>query len=102
MGLKQDVMEMKREVKEVKEERRKSFAYELLEDYKRTNKRQFVTIIVILIMWFATIGLFVYYINTVDYEETTEYATTDDGGNACVGDSCNNGEINYGDSSEKN
>lgn len=101
MGLRQEVIDMKKEVKEVKEQTKRSFAYELLDGYKKANKRYFIIIIILLAMWFATIGLFVYYINTVDYEETTEYATTDDGGNACVGDSCNNGEINYGESIEE-
>lgn len=72
-----------------------NLAMDLLKDYKKQNKRQFVIILVILIMWFASIGLFIYYINTTGYEETiTETAETDDGGNACVGDNCNNGVIN--------
>ena len=48
-------------------------------------------------MWFATIGIFVYYINTTGIETITEEVNTDSGGNACIGDSCNNGEINYGE-----
>lgn len=88
-------MAVQKELEELKE---KSFAYEILQDYKKTNKRQFISILVILCMWFATIGAFVYYINTTWYEETVEYANTDDGGNACVGDNCNNGEIKYGNS----
>ena len=88
-------MAVKKELNELKEQ---SFAYEILQDYKKANKRQFISILVILFMWFATIGAFVYYINTTGYEETVEYANTDDGGNACVGDNCNNGEVNYGNS----
>lgn len=88
-------MAVQKELEELKE---KSFAYEILQDYKKANKRQFISILVILCMWFATIGAFVYYINTTGYEETVEYANTDDGGNACVGDNCNNGEIKYGNS----
>lgn len=88
-------MAVKKELNELKEQ---SFAYEILSDYKKSNKRQFISILVILCMWFATIGAFVYYINTTGYEETVEYANTDDGGNACVGDNCNNGEIKYGNS----
>lgn len=93
--LRDDVMAVKKEVKELKE---KSFALEILKDYKKSNKRLFAIILVILSMWFATIGAFIYYINTVDYEEITETADTGEGGNACVGDNCNNGEINYGKS----
>lgn len=90
--MRDEIMEVKREIEEVKE---KSFAMELISDYKRQNKRQFIVILVILTMWFASIGLFIYYINTTGYEETiTETAETDDSGNACVGDNCNNGVIN--------
>ena len=71
-----------------------SLAMELLNDYKKANKRQFIIILVILTMWFASIGLFIYYINTTGYEEITETAETNDSGNACVGDNCNNGVIN--------
>ena len=71
-----------------------SFALDLLRDYKKQNKRQFIVILVILTMWFASIGLFIYYINTTGYEEITETAETSDSGNACVGDNCNNGVIN--------
>lgn len=85
---------MKKEVEEVKE---KSLAMELLQDARKSNKRMFVIIIVILVMWFASIGLFIYYINTTGYEVVTETADSQGDGNACVGDKCNNGEINYGE-----
>lgn len=74
----------------------KSLAWELLQDTKKANKRMFIVILVILVMWFVTIGLFVYYVNTTGYEVVTETADTEGEGNACVGDKCNNGEINYG------
>lgn len=74
----------------------KSLAWELLQDSKKANKRMFIVILVILVMWFVTIGLFVYYVNTTGYEVVTETADTEGEGNACVGDKCNNGEINYG------
>lgn len=80
----------------------KSFAMEILIDYKKANKRQFAIIITILIMWFISVGLFVYYINTTGYETITETAETTDSGNACVGDNCNNGEINYGKGDKNN
>ena len=98
MGMREDIMAVKKDLEEVKNE---SFASEILRDYKKANKRQFIIILVILSFWFATIGAFVYYINTTGYEETTEYAETDNGGNACVGDNCNNGVIN-GESSKEN
>lgn len=90
--LKEEAIEMKKEVKDIQEQ---SLAMELLQDARKTNKRMFIIIIVILAMWFVSIGLFIYYINTTGYEETiTETTETDDGGNACVGDNCNNGVIN--------
>lgn len=91
MGIKDDLQEAKEEIQELKEQ---SLAMELLKDYKRTNKRLFIIILVILTMWFITIGIFIYYINTTGYEITTETAETSDNGNACVGNNCNNGVIN--------
>lgn len=92
--MRDEIMAVKKELEEVKE---KSFAMELISDYKRQNKRQFIVILVILTMWFASIGLFIYYINTTGYEVTTESSEVEnDNGNAnaCVGDNCNNGVIN--------
>lgn len=97
MELGKEIIEAKQAIEGIKEEKN-SFAMELLRGYKKSNQRQFIIILVILAMWFATIGYFVYYINTTGYEEIiTETAETDDGGNACVGDNCNNGDI-YGES----
>lgn len=92
--MREEVVELKKELKELKQE---SFAMELLKDQRKQNKRLFIIILVILSFWFITIGAFVYYINTTGYEETIERADTNGGGNACVGDNCNNGVIN-GDS----
>lgn len=92
-------MAVKKELEELKEQ---SLAMELLKDARKTNKRMFIILITTLCMWFATIVAFVYYINTVGYEEIIETADTGEGGNACVGDNCNNGEINYGESTKKN
>ncbi len=85
-------------------ETEKSLAMEIITDYKKANKRMFIIILVILGMLFATIGFGVYYIinYTAEEETTTETATTDNGGNACVGDNCNNGEINNGNGKESN
>ena len=49
-----------------------SLASEILQDYKKTNKRQFIIILVILIMWFITIGYLVYLLNDIgSYEENS-------------------------------
>ena len=54
----------------------KSFAMEMLSDYKRQNKRLFIIIIVILTMWFATIGYLVCVLNDIGTETITEETTT--------------------------
>lgn len=74
----------------------KGLALELLSDAKRTNKRMFILIILILILWFSSIGMFIYYIKTTAYEvvtETTEVENDNGNANACIGDNCNNGVI---------
>lgn len=68
MGLKEEMLEMKKEVKEIQEE---SFATQILHDYKMQNKRQFIVILVILGMWFATIGYLIYILNDIGVETTT-------------------------------
>lgn len=82
-----------------------SLAMELINDYKKQNKRLFIIIITILVLWFATIGGFVYYICNYRVEEITEISEveTDSGNaNACIGDNCNNGVVNGESKSDKN
>lgn len=71
MGIREEMLEMKKEVKEIQEE---SLAMSLLKDYKIQNKRQFIVILVILGMWFATIGYLIYVLN--DFETDTTTTTT--------------------------
>ena len=52
-----------------------SFAMEILDDYKKANKRMFGIIITILIMWFLTIGYLVYLLNDIGTEEIVETNT---------------------------
>ena len=68
MDIREEVLEMKKEVKEMQEE---SLAMSLLKDYKKQNKRQYIIILVILGMWFATIGYLVYILNDIGTETTT-------------------------------
>ena len=74
-----------------------SFAMEML----RTKKIELIFKNIIIILLILVIGFLAGYIvydkNTSAYEETEEIATSDEG-NACIGDSCNNGVINNGDS----
>lgn len=89
MSIKEDVEKLNEKVEQT------SFAYELLSDYKKQNKRLFVVILVILSMWFATIGYLVYVLNDIGViEETTEVTQDNENGyNNFIG---NDGEINYG------
>ena len=97
MDIKEEVVNMKKEVKEVKNQ---SLAREMLEDYKKQNKRLFIIIIIILCMWFATGCYLVYILNDIGTIETTEEVTQEnkDGYNNYIG---NNGDINNGKTEDK-
>ena len=70
-----------------------SLVLELLRDSSKRNKRTFTVLLVVIFLWFATIVGFVWYINQFDF--ISEYTnTTDNGGNACIGDNCINGDSN--------
>ena len=70
MELGKEIIEAKQAIEEIKEEKN-SFAMELLRGYKKSNQRQFIVILVILGMWFATIGYLVYVLNDTSYIEET-------------------------------
>ena len=93
MDIREEVLEMKKEVKEMQEE---SFATQILKDYKRQSKRQFIIILVILIMWFPTIGYLVYVLNDTNTETTSTTETydmsTEEGNNNYIGGD-NNGKV---------
>lgn len=77
MGIKDDFIEIKKEVEQMQEQ---SFAMELLKDQKKQNKRMFTIILVILTMWFITIGYLVYVLNdigTITEENTQEITDFD-------------------------
>lgn len=93
MSIKEDIEEIQKKAERLESQ---SFAMNILEDYKRNNKRMFVVLIITLIMWFATIGYLVYILNSTGYETITEIADTEGEGNACVGNNCYNGDY-YGE-----
>lgn len=97
MGLREEIEDMKKEVEEIQEH---SFAMELLKDQKKQNKRQFIIILVILGMWFATIGYLVYVIN--DIGTTTEEITTQEitDFDTINGNIVNKGDINGEDKTD--
>lgn len=47
-------------------------ASEILQDYKKANKRMFIIILVILTMWFITVGYLVYILNDIGTIETSQ------------------------------
>ena len=85
MSLREDIEKVQKKVEET------SFAMDLLKDYKKQNKRQFIIILVILGMWFVTIGYLVYVLNDIGtIEETTTQEVTDI-------DTINGSVVNKGD-----
>lgn len=69
MELREDVYDIKKELQEVKQE---SFALGILKDYKKQNKRLFIILVIVLIMWFATVCYLVYTLNDIgSYTEDT-------------------------------
>lgn len=73
-----------------------SYALEILRDYKKINKRQFIIIFVILVMWFLTICYLVYILNDIGVEETTTITKTQEIRDINAMDNSNivNGEYN--------
>lgn len=74
-----------------------SFALDLLRDYKKQNKRQFIVILVILTMWFITIGYLVYVLNDIGTIETTNTTQEASDVDTIDGSVVNNGDV-YGES----
>lgn len=70
MNLKDDVINMKKEVKEMQEQ---SFAKELLNDYKKQNKRWFIVWIITFLTLIGVTCYTLYLLNDIGtIEETTE------------------------------
>lgn len=76
----------------------KGLALELLSDYKRANKRQFIIIIIILVMWFLTIGYLVYTLNDIGTVETSTQEIT--GVDTIDNSNIANGDINGNDKAD--
>lgn len=70
MGLKEEMLEMKKEVKEIQEE---SFATQILHDYKKSNERMFKIIVILIICWLLTIAGIIFY-SCLPSEETSQEA----------------------------
>ena len=70
MGIREEVLEMKKEVKEMQEE---SLAMSLLKDYKKANERMFKIVIILIICWLLTIAGIIFY-SCLPNEETSQEA----------------------------
>lgn len=81
-----------------------SYALSILKDYKTGKSRLFTILIIVLFMWFATIGYLVYVLNDIGVEEVTTETSTQEINDV---DSIENSNIvngdNYGeDKTDKN
>lgn len=54
-----------------------TLATEMLRELKATSRRWFIAFITVLILWFATIGIFIWYISLPVEEYTVEQESTD-------------------------
>lgn len=71
--MREDIDYMKKELKE------QSLAMCLLQDMKLMNKRLYNTLIIVILLWVATVVGFVYYINNYTVSKIVEYIETDSG-----------------------
>jgi hypothetical protein len=71
-----------------------TLATEIIRELKISSKRWFIAFITVLVLWFATIGTFIWYIS-LPVEEYTIDVENDDGNANYIGDS---GVINNGES----
>lgn len=97
MSLRDKVVEMKEELEEVKKmSQENSLATEMLRELKAQNKRQHITIIVLITVVVAMIiGFFVF---ANQFELVGEETTVDAGnGTATYLENSNSGDINYGE-----
>ena len=57
---------------------KETLAMEILQELKAQSKRWFISFIIVLILWFATIGVFIWYINQpIEEIETTKTQDAD-------------------------
>ena len=77
-------------------EETQTLATELLHELKATNKRLFTALITVILLWFATIGCFIWYMTlpVEEYDEQVSIQNHDGSANYIGGDL--NGEVNNG------
>lgn len=64
-----------------------SLAKTLVDTLKIQIKRQFIILLVVIMCWISTIGIFIWYINQFEFTtESTSIMETDNDGNITTGD----------------
>lgn len=91
MSMKDEVLELKKELEEVKEE---SFAMELLKDFKKQNKRMFIVWIITFLTLIGVTCYTIYLLNDIGVIEETITQENEDGYNNYIG---NDGDITNGE-----
>lgn len=90
MSMKDEVLELKKELKEVREE---SFAMELLKDFKAQNKRLFVVWLITFLTLIGVTCYTIYLLNDIGVIEETITQENENGYNNYIG---NDGDITNG------
>ena len=70
-------------------------ATELLHEIKAQSKRWFIAFLVVLVLWFSTIGIFIWYVSLPTEVEELVNVENEDGLTSYVGSDMS-GDINYG------
>ena len=68
MDFKEELTEAKSEIKDIKN----SLATEILKDYKKANKRQFIIIIILVLCLMGSIGYTLYLLNDIQTVTTND------------------------------
>lgn len=80
-----------------KQEYQHSMEWEMMKELTKSNKRLYIIILTILVLWFTTTFGFIWYLNQYDYISDTEITASQDGdGNNFIG----GGDITYGTNAE--
>lgn len=69
-----------------------TLASEMLSELKASNRRWFIAFLVVLALWFATIGVFIWYVS-LPVEENTVEQYTDGNANSIIGIGDYNGSL---------
>lgn len=69
-----------------------TLATELIAELKASSKRWFIAFLTVLVLWFATIGVFIWYISLPVEEYEIEQTADNDSYNQVVGGDYNGGE----------